>query len=199
MTNQTYDISIDGIAVFDGFFAKSLCKNIIDRFKSFEEIGFAEERQKKHDISKIKASDKVAHLGYGEFLLQPEIRIHSTEFLNIFWECCYKPYQQIFFELENYAQHKIYHMKIQKTSPSQGYHVWHSEHGIREHSNRILVFSLYLNDVEEGGETEFLYQKRRVAAKEGRLALWPAAFTHLHRGNPPLSGDKYILTGWVEL
>jgi len=57
---------------------------------------------------------------------------------------------------------------------------------------------LYLNDVEEGGETEFLYVKRRVSAKKGRFVLWPAGFTHTHRGNPPLSGEKYIMTGWVE-
>ena len=57
---------------------------------------------------------------------------------------------------------------------------------------------MYLNDVEEGGETEFLYQSRRVKPKRGRLAIWPAQFTHMHRGNPPLSGDKYVITGWVE-
>ena len=57
---------------------------------------------------------------------------------------------------------------------------------------------IYLNDVEEGGETEFLYQSIRVAPKAGTLLIWPAGFTHTHRGNPPLSGDKYIATGWVQ-
>ena len=57
---------------------------------------------------------------------------------------------------------------------------------------------LYLNSVTEGGETEFLYQKRRIKPQQGRLVIFPAGFTHTHRGNPPLSGDKYILTSWVE-
>jgi hypothetical protein len=57
---------------------------------------------------------------------------------------------------------------------------------------------MYLNDVEHGGETEFLYQKRRVSAKTGRVVIWPAGYTHVHRGNPPLSGEKYLLTGWLE-
>ena len=61
-----------------------------------------------------------------------------------------------------------------------------------------MAFILYLNDVDEGGETEFLYQSRRVKAKAGTVVLWPAAYTHVHRGNPPLSGSKYILTGWLE-
>jgi hypothetical protein len=48
-------------------------------------------------------------------------------------------------------------LKIQKTLPTEGYHVWHIEHGRGyENEARAFVFSIYLNDVEEGGETEFL-------------------------------------------
>ena len=57
---------------------------------------------------------------------------------------------------------------------------------------------LYLNDVKEGGETEFLYQHKRYQPKEGTLLIFPAGFTHTHRGNPPISNDKYIVTGWLE-
>ena len=53
-------------------------------------------------------------------------------------------------------------------------------------------------DRDEGGETEFLYQSMRVKPKQGTLLIWPAAFTHTHRGNPPLSNEKYIVTGWTE-
>jgi len=67
-----------------------------------------------------------------------------------------------------------------------------------ELSNRLLTRMVYLNDVEEGGETEFLYQSMRVKPKQGTLVIWPAAFTHTHRGNPPLSNSKYIVTGWTE-
>jgi len=58
---------------------------------------------------------------------------------------------------------------------------------------------LYLNDNFEGGETEFIYQKDRIKPRKNRLLIWPAAYTHVHRGNPPINGDKYIITGWVEM
>jgi len=60
------------------------------------------------------------------------------------------------------------------------------------------TWMVYLNDVEEGGETEFLYQHKRLKPEQGTLVIWPASFTHTHRGNPPLSNDKYIVTGWTE-
>jgi len=91
-------------------------------------------------------------------------------------------------------------LKIQKTLPTEGYHVWHIEHqkGF-DNEARAFVFSIYLNDVEEGGETEFLHFSKRVKPKTGRIVIWPAGFPYVHRGNPPLSGEKYILTSWMLL
>ena len=91
-------------------------------------------------------------------------------------------------------------LKIQKTLPTEGYHVWHIEHGKGyENEPRAFVFSIYLNDVEEGGETEFLHFSKRVQPKTGRIVIWPAGFPYVHRGNSPLSGEKYILTSWMML
>lgn len=91
---------------------------------------------------------------------------------------------------------------LQKSSANNGggYHVFHHEcegnslEGLR----RLLVWTVYLNDVPEGGgETEYLYQGVRLQPKKGDLVLWPAAFTHTHRGNPVYTTDKYIVTGWM--
>jgi hypothetical protein len=91
-------------------------------------------------------------------------------------------------------------LKIQKTLPTEGYHVWHIEHGKGyENEPRAFVFSIYLNNVEEGGETEFLHFSKRVKPKTGRIVIWPAGFPYVHRGNSPLSGEKYILTSWMML
>jgi hypothetical protein len=82
--------------------------------------------------------------------------------------------------------------------PGQGYHVWHCEDMALEFRRRIGTYILYLNDVEEGGETELLYLNQRIKPTAGTLVLFPSGYIHAHRGNPPLSGVKYILTGWLE-
>ncbi|MEJ6475501.1 2OG-Fe(II) oxygenase [Pseudoalteromonas piscicida] len=82
-----------------------------------------------------------------------------------------------------------------------GYPYWHSEvypqHDHNEALHRVLLFMFYLNDVEEGGETEFYYQQRKIAPVKGSMVIAPGYFTHTHRGNIPISNDKYILTSWV--
>jgi len=90
--------------------------------------------------------------------------------------------------------------KWQKTEKNQkGFSNWHVEQFIAEAADRCLVWMLYLNDVEAGGSTEFLYQGISVKPEAGRFVLWPAGVTHPHRGNPPYSNTKYILTGWLEM
>lgn len=82
-----------------------------------------------------------------------------------------------------------------------GYPYWHSEIYPQSNStdalHRTLLFMFYLNDVEEGGETEFFYQNVVIKPKQGTMVIAPAGFTHTHRGNVPVSNDKYILTSWV--
>jgi hypothetical protein len=119
-------------------------------------------------------------------------------FNELFWGKYYTIYEQEYSALKDSGRHTNYTFKVQKTKIGGGYHVWHYESGSREHSNRLLTWILYLNDVHEGGETEFLYQHMRVKPEQGTLVIWPAAFTHTHRGNPPLSNEKYIVTGWTE-
>jgi len=91
---------------------------------------------------------------------------------------------------------RSHEVKLQKTPIQGGYSVWHCEQGPESSANRVLAWMVYLNDVEEGGETEFLYQSFKQKSVKGTLLIWPASFTHTHRGNPPYSNNKYIITGW---
>jgi len=87
---------------------------------------------------------------------------------------------------------------VQKTEPTQGYHSFHCEDSTWDLYCRSMAWMVYLNDVEEGGETEFLYQKLKVKPKKGTTLIWPGGYTHMHRGNPPME-DKFIATGWWQL
>ncbi|MDO5505756.1 MAG: 2OG-Fe(II) oxygenase [Pseudoxanthomonas suwonensis] len=82
-----------------------------------------------------------------------------------------------------------------------GYPYWHCElypkDAACETLHRHLLWTLYLNDDFEAGETEFLFQQRSIAPRTGSLLLAPAGFTHTHRGNRPRGGDKFIATSWV--
>ena len=97
--------------------------------------------------------------------------------------------------LKNYNYHSTTCI-VQKTMPTEGYHGWHSETNDIACANRTLVWSVYFNDIEGSGETEFLYQKQKIKPKAGRVLIFPGSFTHLHRGNPPYE-PKYIATGWL--
>lgn len=90
--------------------------------------------------------------------------------------------------------------KVQKTPPKGGFHQWHCERGASINDPRVLVWMIYLNDCAEGeGTTEFLEQGLRIQPKKGTGVLFPADWTHMHRGNPVYTSDKYIATGWFYL
>lgn len=82
-----------------------------------------------------------------------------------------------------------------------GYPYWHCELYPRDASadtlHRHLLWTLYLNDELEQGETEFLFQQRKARPRTGSLLIAPTAFTHTHCGNRPVGGDKFIATSWI--
>ena len=93
-------------------------------------------------------------------------------------------------------------INIQRYEKGQGgYPHWHSEQYPQSNStealHRVALYMFYLNDVDEGGETEFYYQGRALKPSKGSMVIAPAGFTHSHRGNIPISHHKYIATSWV--
>ncbi len=89
------------------------------------------------------------------------------------------------------------------TAGEGGYPYWHCELYPRdaqaETLHRHLLWTLYLNDDFSEGETEFLFQQRKIVPRTGSLLFAPTAFTHTHRGNRPQAGDKFIATSWILL
>jgi hypothetical protein len=86
---------------------------------------------------------------------------------------------------------------IQHYKPKQGYPALHYERA-KVFPKRQLVYMLYCNTVTDKGGTEFPYQNITLSAVKGKLVIWPAEFTHPHRGIVSHTQEKYIVTGWVE-
>lgn len=89
-------------------------------------------------------------------------------------------------------------INIQHYRPGGGYKVFHTERisATPPSANRHLVFMTYLNDVHDGGGTEFFHQKQIVAARKGLTLIWPADWTHTHCGIVSPTEEKYVITGW---
>jgi hypothetical protein len=85
---------------------------------------------------------------------------------------------------------------IQRYEPEEGFYGWHCERAGLLNSNRVLVFMVYLNTVNDGGETQFYHQGHLEKPTQGKLLIWPSDWTHTHRGIPSLTEKKYIFTGW---
>jgi hypothetical protein len=172
----------------------------IDSFNRMERAGFTITRQKQGDRETVKNDNQFY---FSDYLSGMELDISDLApqrmFVERFWNTVYPAYSEKYGILNQMANMTIRLTKIQKTEIGGGYHIWHNEDDGPQFMRRVATFILYLNDVDEGGETEFLYYPKRVKAKQGRFIVWPAGFTHTHRGNPPLSNTKYIVTGWIEM
>jgi hypothetical protein len=61
---------------------------------------------------------------------------------------------------------------------------------------RHITFIWYLNDVEEGGETE-MKGNIRIKPESGKLLLFPSTWTYPHCSRKTISNDKYVIVGWL--
>lgn len=185
------------IMQWHGFLTQVECNRLIELYEFYEETGYT------------------SPAGFGEIFIPGWRNKNDTIFMsgfnftqmsdttNVikeFWDKlgpCIEIYKTRFGEGWPCKRYKGHDMKAQKISPGGGYHVWHSEWSTGN-TSRVLAWMVYLNDMPEGeAETEFLYQGVKVQPKAGTLLIWPSGFTHVHRGNPVYTQDKYQITGWL--
>ena len=181
----------DFISVYDNSFTSDECEEYIKLVEHYISNGVVTKEDRAYhntdnfcinfnnDVSyNILSGDNLSM----EFL--PKIKDFVSEYL-------------IKFSILSQEKLLIYDTKAKKIPIGGGFHNWHFENTGLQVSARKLVIQLYLNTIEEGGETEFLYLNKRIKAEQGRLIIFPAAFTHTHRGNPPIGQDKYIISTWA--
>ena len=178
----------DLIRRYRGAFTSEECKKIIKYIDNFEDNNILI-----HDDSNLHRVDhKTINISYN-FDFPAYSQLTSDIMPN--FKPCVDEYLQAFSILNGFKW-LLYDLKVKKIPIGGGFHQWHFENGSIPYSQRKFVVQLYLNDDFEGGETEFLYQNRRELAREGDVIIFPAGYTHTHRGNPPIGGTKYIVTSW---
>jgi hypothetical protein len=188
----------DFIAIYKNVFNEKYCSHLITEFERLVSGGAGSDRQRSENANKHVKDD---------FQLGLNIKSHNTlnfegqDTVDVFFnglQECYQEYSGKYSVLRD-VKINASTMKMQRTAPGGGYHIWHAEQTNGKNVERVLVYMLYLNTLtpEEAGETEFLYQQLRIKPEENTMVLWPAAYTHPHRGNTVFGENyKYIVTGW---
>ena len=198
---QIYNVTDCGIGIFDGFLSDYQTDFFIDYFNKTLETGLGTVWS--HSAGKDVADDTRVTIwppdDKGQVIRPIEQIQTSGSHIKLINDALYNlvlpKYMDKMKGLKQYS-FSIDSFKVQRTKPGEGYHAWHTEAANVKLLHRIFAISIYLNDVEEGGETEFLCQGKRVEPRKGRILIFPAGYTHEHRGNPPLKGEKYLMNGW---
>ncbi len=183
---QTTDSLSRCIQVFDGAFSPALCEKMIQSFHSLERFQRPNGRgiRPGHDDS-----------GWTELNLDP---LSDEAFRVMILDNMYR-HTELYNQALNQpitlpATDKISElmMKHYKTTGAERFQVHFDSIGLK--ANRYLVFLWYLNDVTEGGGTEFPELGMTVQPKAGRLVIFPPYWMYQHIGQQPISNDKYILS-----
>jgi Rps23 Pro-64 3,4-dihydroxylase Tpa1-like proline 4-hydroxylase len=106
------------------------------------------------------------------------------------------PNNNISYKVISKEQHVDYFM-IQKYKKGIGKYTYHHDfyNDFEKKRHRTVTYLWYLNNVEEGGETEF-WGTHKIKPTKGKLILFPSTWCFPHSGKMPISSDKYIITGW---
>ena len=131
-----------------------------------------------------------------EKIILPENQIFKKYFEKLF-ECHTDYISQWPFINTISQKYEIGSFNLQKYTPGQHFKKIHTERSGIGTLHRVFAFMTYLNDVEEGGSTYFSHYDLEIQPRKGLTLIWPAEWTHAHRGNILKEGSKYIITGWI--
>ena len=88
---------------------------------------------------------------------------------------------------------------LQRYETGQHFQKIHTERNDLSTLHRVFAWMTYLNDVDikDGGSTLFSHFGIEVQPAKGLTLIWPAEWTHAHKGNLLKAHSKYIITGWM--
>jgi hypothetical protein len=206
------------IKIYDGFFSSRSCDKLVQFFKnnkdSVAHLKTMGDIEKEREWAKLEPKKKsiTARKSWGldiDNLIRKDPKnkefreIHKMIFES--FDMGIKKYlkdlpRQGLAGAKNFKDENYF---ITKYDKGDGHYSWHSDRGLinknQTTSNRFISAILYLNDVSEGGETEFWLDGFKVKPRKGRLLLFPSGWSYIHRGIMPISGDKYICNNFFSV
>jgi hypothetical protein len=144
------------IGVYDNYITEQECNKAIKLYEDQNKFNNTLNRMQSEKVSILRKQDQ-------QFFAEPyniDIWWQTLKTMMVNFDLAFKNYSHSVGAQEAFDIPEFYYtsLKIQKTLPTQGYHTWHVEHAKGfDNEPRAFVYSIYLNDVEEGGETEFLH------------------------------------------
>ncbi len=182
---------MDFIGKYDNALTKDACKQIIDIFESnscHHEVGLAggEVNFKKKKSKSLDFTFNVSEMEQKDHVLAEILGLPLYSGIEKYKNKC-----KYLDNLSKWSLNIDYH--IQRFDMDDGYFAIHCEQE-EPTSKRMIAWMFYLNDAKCG--TKFYYQNKTFRAKQGRMLVWPAAWTHMHSGVIPNLDTKYIITGW---
>ena len=175
---------------------ESLCDEIINFYNQHKKYStpgqsYNQKTQRGEADNNIKESFDLGVSAHHHYYPMDEYRKHLQESL--------EKYIITYPDANSYSRYVIQKdYNIQYYPPGGGFKQWHFEAATIKDIRRVFVFMTYLNNVPDGG-TMFKSQNLTVPAKKGLTVIWPAGFTHVHKGQISLTKEKYIVTGWWSL
>ena len=188
------DIEIrDHIGIYNDVYSDTQIKKWISYFDHCSEVGLTYKRH--NDLVRDEGLD-VLHSFYHN---EVDLRYIIEDFHQPFFDGPYTHYTNEYAVLKTIQCHRILDVKVQKTVPGQG-HIMHGTVRVQCMKTDLdFVLSCCISTMLKKEEKLNSFIKRLGSKPvKNQLLIWPAGYTHTHRGNPPISGAKYILTGWVE-
>lgn len=167
-----------------------------------EIITYFENNQQKQIQGSTASGTNLKYKDRKDITISPkELSLPKNEFYKKYFEIlfeCYKDYNLQWPFLASIISHlEIGNFNIGKYLPGQHFQKMHCERSSLFTLHRLFAFMTYLNDVEDGGSTYFNHYDLDIKPKKGLTLIWPAEWTHSHKGNVLKSGTKYIITGWL--
>lgn len=179
----------DYVRCYENALPRTFCDRLIEAFRQSTMMHVQREREWRAGLD-ASAWTELDMTPLADAALKDFFRGHIAEYLARY-------NRDVGLHIAIPASPQIAELRLKRYRPETGEEFQLHFDSINAVANRYLVFLWYLNDVADGGETEFPDLNIRVQPRAGRLLMFPPYWMYQHAGLPPRSNDKFILSTYL--